>query len=87
MFDIDKMLNELESWNESHASELNPTQGEKELQELKQAVATLKADRKARDEANSKARKIAVDKSNNIAVDRYVALVQQKRKEFKEYYY
>lgn len=87
MLDIDKMLNELEEFNNLHQSELNPTQGEKDLQELREAVAKLKEERKARDEANKVARKIAVDKSNNIAVDRYVALVQQKRKEFKEYYY
>ena len=87
MFDIDKMLKDLEAFNEAHDKELNPTRGEKDLQELKEAVAKLKEERKARDEANRLARKTAVDKSNNIAVDRYVALVQQKRKEFKEYYY
>lgn len=87
MFNVDKMLNELEEFNNLHQSELNPTKGEKDLQELKEAVAKLKEERKAKEEANRAARKIAVDKSNNVAVDRYVAMVQQKRKEFKEMYY
>ena len=87
MLDIDRFLDELNEFNQIHDKELNPTRGEKDLQELREAVAKLKEERKARDEANKIARKMAVDKSNNIAVDRYVALVQQKRKEFKEYYY
>ena len=87
MLDIDKFIDDLNEFNNLHQSELNPTKGEKDLQELREAVAKLKEERKSRDEANKLARKIAVDKSNNIAVDRYVALVQQKRKEFKEYYY
>ena len=87
MFDIDKMLNELEEFNNLHQSELNPTKGEKDLQELKEAVAKLKEDRKAKEEANRKARKMAVDKTNNIAVDRYTAMCAAKKKEFKEYYF
>ena len=87
MLDIDKFIDELNEFNDLHQSELNPTKGEKDLQELKQAVVQLKEERKARDEANKLARKTAVDKSSNVSVDRYVALVQQKRKEFKEYYY
>ena len=86
-FNVDEFINELNSFSNNHQSELNPTQGERDLQELREAVAKLKEERKARDEANKLARKIAVEKSDNIAVDRYVALVQQKRKEFKESYY
>lgn len=87
MLDIDKMLQDLEEFNKLHDNELNPLIGEVQLQELKQAVAKLKDERAARDEANKIARKAAVAKSSNVSVDRYVALVQQKRKEFKEYYY
>ena len=86
-FNVDEFINELNEFSNLHQNELNPTKGEKDLQELREAVAKLKEERKARDEANKLARKMAVDKSANISVDRYVALVQQKRKEFKEYYY
>ena len=86
-FNIDEFIKDLNEFNNTHESELNPTEGEKDLLELKQAVAKLKEERKAKDEANRLARKTAVDKSSNVSVDRYVALVQQKRKEFKEYYY
>lgn len=87
MFDIDKMLNDLEEFNNLHQSEINPTKGEKDLQELKQAVAKLKEERKARDEANRKARKMAVDKVDNTSVDKYVAMIEDKKKEFKQSYY
>ena len=74
-FNVDQFLKDLKEFSNNHQNELNPTSGERDLLELKRAVAKLKEERKAKDEANRLARKTAVDKSNNISVDRYVALV------------
>lgn len=87
MFDVDNFIADLEQFNKENDRYLNLTEGEKELEDLRQAVNQLKEERKARDEANRNARKVAVDKVANTSVDKYVAMVNNKRKEFKEYYF
>lgn len=87
MFDVDNFIADLEQFNKENDRYLNLTEGEKELEDLRQAVNQLKEDRKAKEEANRKARKMAVDKVANTSVDKYVAMVNNKRKEFKEYYF
>lgn len=87
MFNVDDFISDLEKFNNIHDSELNPTKGEKDLQELKEAVAKLKEERKAKANKNKEAMKEARDRSQNIAIDKYVAMVESKRKEFKENYF
>lgn len=87
MFNVDDFISDLEKFNNIHDSELNPTQGEKDLQELKEAVAKLKEERKAKANKNKEAMKDARDRSNNVSIDKYVAMVESKRKEFKENYF
>ena len=87
MFNVDDLLNDLEAWNEAHDKEIHPTKGEAELLELKQAVAKLKEERKAKATKNKEAMKDAKERSNNFEVDRYIAMVNNKRKEFKENYF
>ena len=87
MFNVDDLLKDLEAWNEAHEKEIHPMEGEKQLEELRQAVNQLKEERKAKANKNKEAMKDARDRSQNIAIDKYVALVQQRRREFNEYYY
>lgn len=87
MFNVDDFIADLEQFNKENDRYLNLTEGEKQLEDLRQAVNELKADRKAQEEANRKARKIAVDKVANTSVDRYVAMMEGKKKEFKQSYY
>lgn len=87
MFNVDDLLKDLEAFNQAHDKELNPTQGEKELIELREAVNKLKEERKAQSEKNRAAMKAAQAKTENPVVQDYVALVSKKRKEFKENYF
>ena len=87
MFDVDNFIADLEQFNKENDRYLNLTEGEKELEDLRQAVNQLKEDRKAKEEANRKARKIAVDKVANTSVDKYVAMCEAKKKEFKQSYF
>ena len=87
MFDVDNFIADLEQFNKENDRYLNLTEGEKELEDLRQAVNQLKEDRKAKEEANRKARKMAVDKVANTSVDKYVAMCEAKKKEFKQSYF
>lgn len=87
MFNVDKMIQDLEEFNKIHDNEINPTEGEKALEELKQAVAQLKEERKAKANKNKEAMKDAKERSNNINIDKYVAMINDKKKEFKENYF
>ena len=87
MFDVDNFIADLEQFNKENDRYLNLTEGEKELEDLRQAVNKLKEDRKAKEEANRKARKMAVDKVANTSVDKYVAMCEAKKKEFKQSYF
>lgn len=87
MFNVDDFISDLEKFNNIHDSELNPTQGEKDLQELKEAVAKLKEERKAKANKNKEAMKAAQAKTENPVVQDYVALVSKKRQDFKENYF
>ena len=86
-FNVDDFISDLEKFNNIHDKELNPTQGEKELIELREAVNKLKEERKAQSEKNRAAMKAAQAKTENPVVQDYVALVSKKRKEFKENYF
>ena len=87
MFNVDDLLKDLEAFNQAHDKELNPTQGEKELIELREAVNKLKEERKAQSEKNRAAMKAAQAKTENPVVQDYVALVSKKRQDFKENYF
>ena len=86
-FNVDDLLKDLEAWNEAHEKEIHPMEGEKQLEELRQAVNQLKEERKAKANKNKEAMKEARDRSNNVSIDKYVAMVESKRKEFKENYF
>lgn len=86
-FNVDDLLNELEAWNADHDKDLNPTKSERELIELREAVAKLKEERKAKANKNKEAMKEARDRSNNVSIDKYVAMVESKKREFKEHYF
>lgn len=86
-FNVDKMIQDLEEFNKIHDKELNPTQSERELIELKQAVAEYKEWKAAKNTNNMVKRMNAVKKSNNLAVDKYIAMCNKKSEEWKENYF
>lgn len=86
-FNVDDFISDLEKFNNIHDKELNPTQGEKELIELREAVAKLKEERKAKANKNKEAMKDAKARSNNTSMDKYVAMCESKKKEFKDNYF
>lgn len=87
MFDVDNFIADLEQFNKENDRYLNLTEGEKQLEELRQAVNELKEWKASQNKNNKEKRIAAVEKSNNSSVDRYIAMCEAKKKEFKENYF